>query len=333
MPSLLNLYPQQSHEANNGVALVHASPEIDNLCHEIKAACAGFGTDEDRLNRILGSLKAGQRYLVSLRYPELHKGRTLLDEVKGETSGDYGKLCQLLAQPLEDAEAQLVRDATKGMGTNENLLYPVFGGRTLDELAILKKAFFKKFQEDLVVVVADDVGGDLKKHYLSVLNAMTQRFDPAIHNQHKAEELAEIIYKAGEGKWGTDEATFCNTLWSIPAEFMPQVDAAYVAKHKNNLHRAIEKEFGGHAERAMLYNFDMIVDPINTIVDQFEKTMKGMGTDEYGLAAALVRYQAYLPHVAPAYKAKYGQSLRDRIYGETSGDFRKLLMIVVESSL
>ncbi|KAF0711623.1 Aste57867_5173 [Aphanomyces stellatus] len=219
------------------------------------------------------------------------------------------------------------------MGTNENLLYPVFGGRTPEELAILKKAFFKKYQNDLVVVVADDIGGDLKKHYLAVLNAMTQNYDPAIHNRHKAEETAEIIYKAGEGKWGTDESTFCNTLMSIPPQFLREVDAAYVAKHTNSLRRAIEKEFGGHAETAMVYHVDMILNPIETIVDQFEKTMKGMGTDEYGLAAALVRYQSLLPQVAPAYKAKYGKSLRDRIYDETSGDFRKLMMVIIEHSI
>ncbi|RHY26868.1 hypothetical protein DYB32_007221 [Aphanomyces invadans] len=331
--SYLPLYPQQAYEINNGVAINPASHEIDNLCHEIKAACAGFGTDEARLNRVLGSLKASTRHLVSIRYPQLHNGRTLLAEVQGETSGDYGKLCELLAQPLEEAEAMIIRNATKGAGTNENLLYPVLGGRSPEELAILKKAFFKVFGEDLVVVIADDIGGDLKKHYLSVLNSLTQKYDPAIHNQRKAEELAEIIYKAGEGKWGTDETTFCNTLWSIPPEFMNQVNAAYVAKHKNSLSRAIEKEFGGHTERAMLFHYNMITDPINTIVEQFEKTMKGIGTDEYGLSAALIRYQAYLPQVAPAYKAKYGESLRDRIYGETSGDFRKLLMTVVENSL
>ncbi|RHY24514.1 hypothetical protein DYB25_003184 [Aphanomyces astaci] len=331
--SLLPLYPQQAYEVNNGVVLNVASAEIDNVCHEIKAACAGFGTDESRLSRVLGSLKPNIRHLVSVRYPQLHKGRTLLAEVQGETSGSYGKLCELLAQPLEEAEAMIVRNATKGMGTKENLLYPVFSGRTAEELTILKKAFFKVFGEDLVVVIADDIGGDLKKHYLSVLNVLTQSYDPSIHTQRKAEEVAEVIYKAGEGKWGTDEATFCNTLWSIPPQFMTQVNAAYVAKHKNSLARAIEKEFGGHTERAMLFHYNMITDPINTIADQFEKTMKGMGTDEFGLSAALVRYQAYLPQIAPVYKAKYGQSLRDRIYGETSGNFRKLLMAVVEHSL
>ncbi|ETV71832.1 hypothetical protein H257_12972 [Aphanomyces astaci] len=328
----MQVYSQVSREADKGVAINPASPEIDNFCHEIKAAIAGFGTDEDRLNRVLGARSVTERYLISLRYPQLHK-TSLLDDISSETSGDYGKLLQLLAQPLEDAEASIIRDATKGSGTSEKLLYPVFGGRTPDELTILKKAFFKKFQNDLVVVVADDIGGDLKKFYLAVLNSFTQPFNPEVHTQHKAEEIAEVLYKAGEGKWGTDEATFLNTLLSIPPQFLRAVDAAYVAKHKNNLHRAIEKEFGGDAETAILYHLNLVLDPINTIVTQFEKTMKGIGTDEYGLSAAIVRYQSILPQIAPAYKAKYGQSLRDRVYGEVSGDFRKLLIIILENSI
>ncbi|ETV71840.1 hypothetical protein H257_12975 [Aphanomyces astaci] len=328
----MQVYSPLSHDADRGVTINFASPDIDNICHEIKAAIAGFGTDEQRLNRALGARTVSERYLVNLRYPQLH-GKSLVDELESETSGDYRKLLLLLAQPLEDAEATIIRDATKGSGTNEELLYPVFGGRTSNEISILKKAFFKKYQNDLVVVVADDVGGDLKKHYLAILNALTQPYDPSIHNQHKAEEIAELLYKAGEGKWGTDESAFINALVSIPPQFLRAVDAAYVAKHKSNLARAIEKEFTGNTERAMMYHVNITLNPIETVADQFEHTMKGMGTDEYSLGAAVVRYQSILKEVAPVYKAKYGKSLRDRIHDETGGDFQKLILIVLEHSI
>jgi hypothetical protein len=328
----MQVYSQKTHQANAGATINAAIPEIDALCHEIKAACAGFGTDEARLSKVLGERTADERYLISIRYPQIYQ-KTLISEIKSETSGDYGRLCQLLSQSLEDAEAQIIREACKGSGTNENLLYPVLGGRTREELDILKKAFFKAYQNDLVVVIADDVGGDLKKHYLAVLNAMSQPYNPSIHNQQKAEELADIIYKAGEGKWGTDESTFCNTLWSIPPEFIRAVDAAYVAKHKSSLRKAIEKEFTGDSETAMVYHLDMLLDPINTIAVQIEKTMKGLGTDEYGLACAIVRYQSVLKDVGRAYKAKYNTDLRARIVGETSGDYRKLLTVLLDKFL
>ncbi|OQR86363.1 annexin [Achlya hypogyna] len=327
----MNLYPQETHAMNQGASLAHQNQTIDNWCNEIYSACAGFGTDEARLTKLIGTKTASERAYIALRYPELHN-KSLYSEMKGETSGDYGKLLQLLAQPLEEAEALIIRDATKGAGTTEKLLYPVLGGRTNEELNILKKAFFKVYENDMVVTLADDLGGDLKTFVLAVVNQMTQEYNPAIHTQAKAAEIADIIYKAGEGKWGTDESAFCNALCSIPPQFMATVNAAYVAKHGNSLERAIEKEFGGKAEDAILYHVGMILNPIETIAVQFERTMKGMGTDEYGLSAAIVRYQRYLPQVAQVYQSKYGKSLRDRIHGETSGNYRDLLLTILEHS-
>ncbi|OQS02157.1 annexin [Thraustotheca clavata] len=327
----MNIYPQQTHEVDAGHTLHYSSPIIDNWCNEIRAACAGIGTDEDKLSQALGTKTASERYLISLRYPELH-GKSLLDEVVGETSRDYGKLLQLLAQPIEEAEAMIIRDSTKGAGTAEKHLIPVLSGRSNEELNILKKAFFKKYESDMVVVLDDDLGGDLKKFYLAIVNQMAQTFDPEIHNQAKATEIADTIYKAGEGKWGTDEATFCNALCSIPPQFMPAVNAAYAAKQGHSLERAIEKEFSGKARDALVFHVGMNLHPIETIAAEFEKTMHGFGTDEYGLSAALVRYQHLLPQLKQAYKAKFGKILRDRIHGETSGDYRKLLLTILDNS-
>ncbi|OQR95568.1 Annexin (Annexin) Family [Thraustotheca clavata] len=327
----MNIYPEVTYDADAGRDIRHTQSVIDHWCEEIHAACEGLGTDEDRLSELLGTKSPNERALIHLRYPELFN-TSLLNEMKSETSGDYGKLLQLLAQPIEQAEAMIIRNATKGAGTTEKLLIPVFGGRTDKELNILKKAFFKLYEEDLVVTIADDLSGDIKTFYLAVLNQMAQEFNPAIHTQARAEELAEIIYKAGEGKWGTDESTFCNTLCSIPPQFLAAVNAAYARKHDHQLITAIEKEFGGKAEDAIVYHVNMILHPIETIVDQFEKTMKGIGTDEYGLSATLVRYQSLLPQVKKAYRAKYNQSLRDRIEGEASGDYGKLLLLIYDHS-
>ncbi|RHY47284.1 hypothetical protein DYB30_006520 [Aphanomyces astaci] len=330
--TFFNVYSQETRDAHHGATISAGSPEIDNLVNEIYSAAAGFGTDENRLTQALGNRTTRERYLISARYPELHK-KSLLDEIKGETSGDYGKALELLAQPLEDAEASIVRDATKGSGTNEDLLYPIFGGRSNDELAILKKAFFQKYQEDLVVVIADDIGGDLKKVYLAALNSFAQAYDPSIHTRHKAEEVAEAIYKAGEGKWGTDESAFVNALYSVPSEFLPAVDAAYKAKHNHGLIVAVEKEFTGDAERALKFHVQIQLNAVETVANHIESTLKGIGTDEYGLTAAIVRYASILPQVAQAYKAKHGKDLRERIHGETSGDFGKVLLVVYDRAL
>ncbi|OQR84013.1 hypothetical protein ACHHYP_14023 [Achlya hypogyna] len=60
--------------------------------------------------------------------------------------------------------------------------------------------------------------------------------------------------------------------------------------------------------------------------------MKSIGTDEYGLSATLVRYQHLLPQINQAYHATYGTPLKERIHGETRGDYRKLLLAVLDHS-
>ncbi|OQR95759.1 Annexin (Annexin) Family [Thraustotheca clavata] len=327
---MLSLYPEESREFNRGEKIDHVSAQIDTWCNEIKSACGGIGTDEMKLSQVLGTKGPRERYLISLRYKELYR-LSLLSEVQSETSGDYGALLNLLVQPLEDAEATVVRHATKGIGTLEKLLYPVIAGRTTEELHILKQAYLKKYQEDLGVALADDLSGDLKVFVQAILNLTPPKFNPLIHTEAKAIEIAEVIYKAGEAKWGTDEATFCNTICSIPAQFLASVDAAYTTKHGHGLFRAIQSEFSGKAKDVILYHVGMILDPIHTIADLIERTMKGIGTDEFGLSATLVRYQQLLPQVKPAYAAKYGVSLQDRITGETTGDYRQLLLYVVDT--
>ncbi|KDO29631.1 hypothetical protein SPRG_05584 [Saprolegnia parasitica CBS 223.65] len=328
----MNIYPQQTYEVDAGRAIGHANPAIDRACKEIQAACAGAGTNEAKLSTVLGNKSPVERCLVHLRYPELYN-KSLLSEMASETSGNYGKLLQLLAQPIEEAEAMILRDATKGAGTTEKLLIPVLSGRSNIELNILKKAFFKLYQTDLVVAINDDVSGDLKTFYLAALNQMSQAYNPSIHTPAKAAEIAETIFKAGEGKWGTDESAFSNAICSIPPQFLAAVDAAYAAKHSHGLVHAIQKEFGGKAEDGLVYHVNIILHPIETIVEQIESTMSGIGTDEYGLSAAIVRYQHLLSQVKQAYQAKYGKPLRQRIEGETSGDYRALLLTILDHSI
>jgi annexin A7/11 len=65
---------------------------------------------------------------------------------------------------------------------------------------------------------------------------------------------------------------------------------------------------------------------------RLEESMHGMGTNEDMLNRLVLRVRrdpALLNAVKGAYMQKYGKSLSHRINGETSGDYRKLLMAIV----
>ncbi|KAG6602815.1 Annexin (Annexin) Family [Phytophthora cinnamomi] len=57
----------------------------------------------------------------------------------------------------------------------------------------------------------------------------------------------------------------------------------------------------------------------------------GFGTDENGLSAALVRCHLVKHDTRPAYKKAHGKELRDRIQGEVTSDYGKLMLAVFDS--
>lgn len=119
----MKLYPASAFDAFHGTAIQFPA-HVDESVKQIHAACKGAGTDEKALIAVLGAKSPETRNLVALRYKELY-GQPLRALLKSETSGDFGRLLAMIATPLPETEAQLLRDATKGMGTTESLIVQV----------------------------------------------------------------------------------------------------------------------------------------------------------------------------------------------------------------
>ncbi|KUF98694.1 ADP-ribosylation factor protein 8 [Phytophthora nicotianae] len=211
------------------------------------------------------------------------------------------------------------------------MLYPIIMGRTNVELAILRKTYYEKYHHDLGSTLEGELSGDLKKVILASLQAPVEQFNPAMHTPQRAEADAHALYKAGQGRLGTDERTFINILVTSPPQHLWAINEAYVRKRKSDVVKAVKKEFSGDAEEALLFLVRMALEPLELISELFEKTMKGFGTDEDALSATLVRYHMILNDIRPVYKKKYGKELRDRIHGEVSGDYKKLLLAVFDA--
>ena len=101
----------------------------------------------------LGSRDIHERYLIAFRYKETY-GQDLKELMRKETSGNFGVLIKLLALPIPRAEAKIINMATKGLGTNEKLLWSVICGRSNEEIEILKKTYFQKYNKDLSLLVS-----------------------------------------------------------------------------------------------------------------------------------------------------------------------------------
>ncbi|KAF1328581.1 Annexin protein, partial [Globisporangium splendens] len=326
---MLNLYPPSAHNVYKGVQNTYP-PEVDAAAQQINEATAGLGTDEKTLTEVLGSKTPEQRFLISERYKALF-GTDLKSLVKSETSGHYGKLLSLIATPLPEAECEILRFATKGAGTTERYIFPIIVGRTNVEITILKKTYFDVYGEDLAVLMNNELGGDFKKVIMASLQGALVDFRADFHTAAKAEEDADALYAAGQGRFGTDEEAFIKIIVTSPPEHLRNVNAIYSKKYNYTIIKAVEKEFGGDAKKALLFAVRQVLEPLELLAEYFESTMKGFGTDEEGLSSAVVRYHIVLPQIKEAYKKAYGKELRDRIHGEISGDYRALLLSIFDT--
>jgi hypothetical protein len=325
----LSLYPPSAFDVYNKIKINYSS-SIDAACDEIRKACKGLGTDEKALIKVLGTKSPNDRALIAYRYKELYN-EELKALLQSEAGGDFGFLLQLLAVPLPEAEAYIIKYATAGAGTDEKLIYPIIMGRTNEEMQILRKTYYDTQGKDLAVVLDNELGGDFKKVIMTALQAQIIEYKSSFHTDAKAEEDADKLYKAGEGKWGTDEEGFLKVLFSSPPKHVQNINAVYQRKYNSSLKNAAEGEFTGDAERALVFHIRSILEPRELLADYFESTMKGLGTDEKSLSSALVRYHPYLNAFASNYEQAYKMSLKDRIKGETSGDYGELLLKVYDA--
>ncbi|EGZ04895.1 hypothetical protein PHYSODRAFT_342844, partial [Phytophthora sojae] len=326
--AMSSLYARYAREGSS-VESMTFSADIDAAAQEIQRVCTGAASDEAALASLLLSKTAEQRYLIWWRYRILYK-QSLTVWVK--STSDYGLLLKMLASPLEHVEAEILRKATKGLGTTEEWIYPVVMARSNAEIALLKKTFQKKYGEDLVKVLSGELSGDLKKVILTAMRGEVAEFNASIHTSVKAAADADALYKAGEGRMGTDETTFINILVLSPAEHVRNINSAYVAKYKTDLAGAITAEFSGDAKRALLFLVRSVLEPVELLAELFDTTLKSASKNAYGLSAWVVRYYRLLVRIRIVYMRLYRQELRTRIQSVVSGEYCQLLLSVFDAA-
>jgi hypothetical protein len=325
----MNLYPQSTFDFFNKLK-IHFSNSIDTACEQIHRACEGTGTDEKTLVKVLGPCSPNDRSLIAYRYEQLYK-TPLRDHVKSETSGDFGYLLQLICMSVPHAEAYVLYHAMKGVGTSENLIYPIVLGRTNKEINVLKKAFAELYGTDLSAMANDEVSGDFRQIVTTALQETQEDHTHIPLVTSKAEEDAETIYRAGEGERGTHEGAIIKTLLASSPSHLKRIEEVYMERHNRGLARVIENEFSGSSAQALAFHVNVSLDPWNTLADLIHNAMDGIGTNESALSAALVRYHPYMTKIQEAYELKNKTSLRDRVRGDTSGSYQELVLHVMDA--
>lgn len=185
--------------------------------------------------------------------------------------------------------------------------------------------------------LTSDISSDLSGHISTLYTRLLTHPRPSeitpIHPP--AIDLAvSDIHHATAGRTGTDERAVISTLTSHSSGQLRAISAAYATKYHTPLARVLEGEFSGHLRAALCRLLAVAEDRAGADAKRIEECCAGPGTKDRLLVNRVVRARWDRGHwgqVRGAYRHFFGgRELRERVRGETSGDYGRLMVRLCE---
>ena len=257
-------------------------------------------------------------------------------------SGCYNKTLLAACTPGPELDAHIIHDATSGWSANAVMVDEVLCVRSRAEIRDVCAAYQALYGEDMLASLKGATTGGLKKTYTAIIATaihaaeLSEAADGAAAPEaapSDAEVMAdvELIYKAGEGKWGTDEQVFIAKLAGSPRAYRNRLFDAYQRKHKKGLDNVIHSEISGAFGSCLA----QLVTPVPSLLAaKLYKAMHGIGTNDAELIRIVCGQRGHhLAATAKSFAAKYGKSLCAWIESDCSGEYQRLLCAIVQQAL
>ncbi|XP_061083833.1 annexin A11a isoform X1 [Conger conger] len=290
----------------------------------LRKAMKGFGTDEDAIINLLGSRSTKQRVPLLITFKTAY-GKDLIKDLKSELSGNFERLVLAMMKTPAQLDASELHDAIKGAGTDEACLIEILASRSNAEIKEINEVFKRDYKKKLEDMIASDTSGHFRRLLVSL--AQGNRDERPNVDISLAKQDAQALYAAGEKKLGTDESKFNAILCARSKPHLKAVFHEYQQMCGRDIEKSIGREMSGDLESGMLAVVKCIKNTPGYFAERLYKAMKGAGTKDRTLIRIMVtRSEVDMLDIRQEYMRNYQKSLYTHITGDTSGDYRKLLL-------
>ena len=301
------------------------NPEED--CKILRNAVHGWGTDEKAIINVIINRNAAQRAEIRRTYKACF-GKDLIKRLKEDTSGNFKEvICAMFMTPAE-YDAYCLYKAMKGLGTDEGVLIEIIGTRNCQQLKEIKKIFEKEYKNSLENWIKGDTSFNFKLLLVALLQC--NRSDNPNPDINQCQADAQELYKAGEGRWGTDEATFIRIFANRSAAEIACINQCYIKMRGKGVLHAIDKEFSGDVKKLLQTIIGGLLDIHGYFAMRIREAVKGLGTNDAKLVRVIVsRCEIDLPQIKEAYQRIYHRDLLHDVRDDTSGFYRDILTCLI----
>ena len=290
----------------------------------LKKAFKGLGCDKKSVVSLTVNRTNAQRLQIKEAYKAAY-GRDLIKDLKSELHGHLeDEVVALFTEPIE-YDADELRAAMKGMGTNEDTLIEIICSRPPQVLKAIIAKFKEKYNRDLENDVKSETSGTLRKLLIALLQC--SRSTNTNPNPAQCAQIAQEIYTAGEKKFGTDESVFNKYFCTLSPYELASVSREYHKLTGHTILQAIDKEFSGDSKKTLRTIVYASLSPSEYFATRVNDAIKGIGTKDHLLIRVLVsRSEIDMPQIRQYYKQLYGKDMIADIKGDISGDYQNLMV-------
>ncbi|CAL8071370.1 unnamed protein product [Calicophoron daubneyi] len=315
-------------------------------------AIRGAGTDENVLIQILARRTNYERQEICASYESLYRNK-LVKDIRDDTSGEFKAVLRELTFDLPYLLAKSLYHAMEGVGTNERVLIEILPILWNEELRAVDKAYkrvlekkgHKNTDRTLLTDITKETSGPFKYAlqclvqaqrddipYSQLKDVPTKGIDSII-NRDLAERDAKELFDVGVGRPGTNEKRMTRVILGRTPFQLYAVNEAYKRMFARDLTSDIKKEASGDYRKVLLTALRYAIDRPRMIAEWFHDAMSGIGTKDYTLMRLLItRAEIDLEDVKRAYENLYGKSLVQKIRSETSGDYMKVFLTLLNAT-
>eukprot|EP00731_Ephydatia_muelleri_P024292 Em0016g563a len=304
----------------------HFDAEADAAA--LRKAMKGIGTDEAAIIHIVANRSNAQRQDTKLKYKLLY-GRDLVADLHSELGGHLRTAVLALMETKAVYDAHCLRNAMKGLGTDESVLIEILCTRTNQEIKDIVAAYKTAFPgRDLEKDVMSETSGNFKRLLVTMCQGARDE-SPSVDHE-KAKREAQELFSAGEKQWGTDESKF---NFIIGSRSIPQLKATfdeYTKIAQRDIFSSIDREMSGDLKKSFKTVVQCIYSRPAYFAERFYYSMKGAGTDDDTLVRLVVtRCEIDMVEIKQKFLELFHKTLGTMIEGDISGDYRKLLLAIV----